>query len=136
MPFDLRTYRCRPGTVARQLELYAASGYQAQCHHLGEPAFYGLVETGDVNSYVHLWRYRDAADRQARRAALYADPEWRACRERVRSLAIKSNRPTPCDDRLHSGVTATSDERHAPSCDLETSKVTFSDDTISLVFGP
>ncbi|MCW5722224.1 MAG: NIPSNAP family protein [Devosia sp.] len=89
MLFDLRTYRCRPGTVARQLELYAASGYQAQCHHLGEPAFYGLVETGDVNSYVHLWRYRDAADREARRAALYADPEWRSYRDKGAELGYQ-----------------------------------------------
>lgn len=46
-------------------------------NHLSDPAFYGLVETGDVNSYEHLWRYRDAA----RRVALYVDLEWRAYRD-------------------------------------------------------
>ena len=81
MLYDLRTYRCRPGTVGKQLELYARQGYDTQRHHLGDPLFYGLVETGDVNSYVHLWAYRDAADRDKRRTALYRDPNWRAYRE-------------------------------------------------------
>lgn len=40
------------------------------------PILYGLTETGDVNSYVHIWVYEDAADRTQRRANLMADPEW------------------------------------------------------------
>ncbi len=76
MLFDLRTYRVRPGMLAAQFELYAREGYAAQCRHLGAPLFYGSVETGDVNAYVHLWQFRDAADREQRRAALYADEAW------------------------------------------------------------
>src|SRR5882724_10790923 len=55
MLFDLRTYRVRPGTLAAQLDLYAREGFAAQGRHLGAPVFYGTVETGDVNAYVHLW---------------------------------------------------------------------------------
>lgn len=76
MLFDLRTYRCRPGTMAAQLENYARDGYATQSRYLGIPIFYGTVETGDVNAYVHLWQFRDAADRERRRAALYADKDW------------------------------------------------------------
>jgi hypothetical protein len=76
MLFDLRTYRVRPGTLAAQLDLYAREGYASQCGHLGAPLFYGSVETGDVNTYVHLWQFSDAADRERRRAALYADGTW------------------------------------------------------------
>jgi hypothetical protein len=76
MLFDLRTYRCRPGTMTSQLELYATDGFAAQSRHLGAPLFYGVVETGDINAYVHLWRFRNAEDREQRRAALYADDEW------------------------------------------------------------
>lgn len=76
MLFDLRTYVCRPGTVAEQLELYAGEGFAAQSRHLGGPVFYGAVETGNVNAYVHLWQFDNAEDRESRRAALYRDREW------------------------------------------------------------
>ena len=76
MIFDLRTYRVRPGTMAKQLELYAEHGFAIQTKHLGKPIFYGIVETGDVNSYVHLWKYDNAADRDRRRKALYDDNDW------------------------------------------------------------
>ena len=29
-----------------------------------------------MNTYIHIWVYKDAADRAARRAAMSADPEW------------------------------------------------------------
>jgi hypothetical protein len=76
MLFDLRTYRCKPGTVSAQLGAYERDGFQPQCRHLGNPLFYGIVETGDVNSYVHLWKFSDAADRERRRQELYADEQW------------------------------------------------------------
>ena len=33
-------------------------------------------ETGSMNSLVHQWVYKDAADRAARRAEMMKDPEW------------------------------------------------------------
>ncbi len=101
MLFDLRTYRCRPGTIGKQLKLYEELGFRAQSRHLGAPLFYGTVETGDVNSYVHLWAYQDAADREARRAALYADPDWLSYRDRGAELGFQTEqqntllRPAP-----------------------------------------
>ncbi len=76
MIYDLRTYTVRPGTMAKQLALYEKHGFAAQTKNLGAPLFYGVVETGDVNSYIHLWQYEDAADRELRRSALYADKDW------------------------------------------------------------
>ncbi|MEH6523527.1 NIPSNAP family protein [Sulfitobacter sp.] len=90
MLFDLRTYRTCPGTIRKQLDLYAKSGFDAQRRHLGDPLFYGTVETGDVNSYVHLWQYKNAADREARRAALYQDADWRAYREAGAELGYQT----------------------------------------------
>ena len=78
MIFDHRTYTCRPGTLQKQLALYRERGLEAQRRHLGEPILYGFVETGDVNSYVHVWVYEDAADRAKKRAAMMADPAWQA----------------------------------------------------------
>jgi hypothetical protein len=76
MLLDHRTYICRPGTLKRHLALYEEHGWAVQKRHLGMPLAYLTTETGDVNSYVHIWMYEDAADRARRRAAMQADPDW------------------------------------------------------------
>jgi len=78
MLLDIRTYRCKPGTIAKHLDLYDRHGRAPQFRCLGEPLFYGKVETPDPNEYIHIWAYADAADRAARRAALWQDEEWLA----------------------------------------------------------
>ena len=82
MLLDHRTYTCRAGTIKKHLQIYEQYGLQAQKRHLGEPLAYLLTETGDVNSYVHIWVYEDAADRAKKRAAMQADPEWQAYLEK------------------------------------------------------
>lgn len=76
MILDHRTYTCHPGRINKHQKLYADHGWETQRRNLGEPIVYAAVETGDVNSYIHIWVYKDHADRDARRAALAADPEW------------------------------------------------------------
>lgn len=76
MIFDHRTYTCRPGTLPAQLKLYEEYGRAAQVRHLGEPVLYGVTETGPLNTYIHVWAYESAADREERRAAMQADSEW------------------------------------------------------------
>ena len=78
MLFDVRTYTCRPGAIRKQMELYLEKGWAAQRRHLGEPLFYGTCETGDPNQYVHIWVYENAGDREKKRAAMQADPDWQA----------------------------------------------------------
>lgn len=78
MLFDVRTYICKPGTVKAHLELYEKEGFPVQCRHLGKPLFYGVTETGPLNSFVHIWAYASAADREQKRAAMQKDPEWAA----------------------------------------------------------
>lgn len=76
MLYDVRTYVCRPGTIKAHLALYIEHGYEVQRKHLGDPFAYMQTETGNVNSYIHIWAYKDAADRAQRRAAMQADPKW------------------------------------------------------------
>jgi len=76
MLYDHRTYVCRPGTIKKHLALYEQHGWPVQRKHLGEPLLYAATETGDVNSYVHVWIYESAADREAKRAGMHADPAW------------------------------------------------------------
>ena len=76
MLLDVRTYTCRPGTIKQQLELYEKYGKEPQSRHLGLPLAYMACETGDPNQYVHIWVYENAGDREAKRAAMQADPDW------------------------------------------------------------
>jgi len=78
MLLDVRTYTCRPGTIKAHLELYEKMGKPPQSRNLGDPLAYLTTETGNVNQYVHIWVYEDAGDREAKRAAMWADPEWLA----------------------------------------------------------
>jgi len=76
MLYDVRTYVCRPGTIKAHLAIYEQYGLVPQKRHLGEPLLYVQTETGNVNSYIHIWAYKDAQDRAQRRAAMQADPDW------------------------------------------------------------
>ena len=78
MLIDHRTYTVRVGTLRKQLALYEKHGLTAQKRHFGEPLVWLVSETGDVNTYVHIWVYENAEDRNKKRAALYKDPEWLA----------------------------------------------------------
>ena len=78
MLLDVRTYTCRPGTIKRHLALYAEMGKEPQVRNLGQPLAYLTCETGDPNQYVHIWVYENAADREKKRAAMAADPDWQA----------------------------------------------------------
>ena len=78
MLFDLRTYTCKPGRLKAHLALYEEFGLGPQSKNLGEPFAYLVTETGNPNAYVHIWAYENAGDREAKRAALWADPEWLA----------------------------------------------------------
>ena len=78
MLLDVRTYRCKPGTINAHLKLYEEMGKAPQFRCLGEPLAYLKTETGNPNEYVHIWVYENAGDREAKRASMWADPEWLA----------------------------------------------------------
>lgn len=77
MLIDHRTYVIKPGKMQAHLEIYEKYGYHVQVRHLGKPLAYMYAESGELNTIVHIWMYKDAADRAARRAAMQADPEWK-----------------------------------------------------------
>ena len=77
MLIDHRTYTVKPGTMNQHLKIYEQYGFQVQRKYLGEPLAYLVTELGELDTFVHLWVYQDAADRAARRAALQVDPAWK-----------------------------------------------------------
>ena len=99
MLVDHRTYTVKPGTMAKQVALYQEFGLAAQKRHLGEPLAWLITELGEVNTYVHIWVYKDAADRAAKRAAMGADPEWQVFLQKTAEagylIAQKNNLMTP-----------------------------------------
>jgi hypothetical protein len=95
MLLDVRTYTCKPGTIKKHLALYERMGKAPQTKHLGQPFAYLVTETGNPNQFLHIWAYENAADREHRRAAMQADPDWIAYLEesaKLGALEAQQNR--------------------------------------------
>lgn len=82
MLYELRHYTCKPGTMPEQHDIYQKWGMEPQVRVLGLPVMFAITEVGELGSYVHVWAYRDLADRQAKRQALYADQGFQEYRRR------------------------------------------------------
>ncbi len=76
MIVDLRTYTARPGKLAAFVKLYKEHAWPLQQQYLGDCVGWYTVAEGTLNQVVHLWRYKDLADRDAKRGAMAADPRW------------------------------------------------------------
>jgi hypothetical protein len=78
-----RTYTFRPGTLPGWLRKYEGEGLAIQKRHLGR--FLGLFTTefGNVHQSLILWGWDSLDDRDRRRAAMNADPEWQAYMQAV-----------------------------------------------------
>ena len=77
MLLDVRTYKCLPGRVPAQLELYKKLGYPVQLRYMGEPLCYAVAESGDLNTFSHVWVYESAADRETKRGKMAQDSDWK-----------------------------------------------------------
>lgn len=77
MLIDLRTYTIKPFRMAAQLALYEKFAYPVQLRYMGEPHFYLVAETGELNTMVHGWVYESAADREEKRGRMAQDPDWK-----------------------------------------------------------
>lgn len=76
MIYEERTYTLYPGTVPAFLDAYERSGMHIHQRYLGEQVAFFTTDTGTLNQIVQIFAFADAGDRQRRREALYADPEW------------------------------------------------------------
>ena len=89
MILEERTYTIVPGQVTEYLENYERHGKEIHWRYLGTPLGWFITETGVLNQVVHLWRYASMAEREERRAALYADPVWNEYRRQAGARVIK-----------------------------------------------
>ena len=76
MLLDHRTYTVKPGTLGKHLKIYEEYGLAVQKKHLGEPLAYLIAESGELNTYVHIWVYKDAAERFRIRDEARATGAW------------------------------------------------------------
>jgi hypothetical protein len=83
MIVDLRIYTVKPGRVDAYVAMYREHAWPLQRQYLGECLGWYVGVEGQLNQVVHLWQYASLADREARRAAMNADPAWRAYLERM-----------------------------------------------------
>jgi hypothetical protein len=82
MIVDLRTYTMVPGRLNAWLKLYEAEGLPVHTRHLGKPIGVFTTEVGELNQVVLLWGFESQADREKKRAALDADPDWISYRKK------------------------------------------------------
>ena len=76
MLIDLRFYTFYPGKLQEFLPRFEKEGLPLQTKYCGNLIGYFTTESGVLNQVVQAWAYKDAADRDARRAALWADEAW------------------------------------------------------------
>lgn len=88
MIVDLRIYTVRPGKLAEFLKAYEETGWPIQLRHLRRCLGYYSTVEGPLNQVVHMWEYEDQADRERRRNAMAADPDWQAYLKKSADLGL------------------------------------------------
>jgi len=86
MYYEIRTYRLKNGSLPAYLNALEETGIAIQKRHLGQLVGYFHSEIGPINEIVHIWAWPNLDERQCRRAALAADPDWQAFLPRIAGL--------------------------------------------------
>jgi hypothetical protein len=73
---DVRIYTCLPNRMPAFVKLYEEKAWPLQLKYLENCLGWYTTIEGELNTVVHLWGYKDQADREARRNAMAADPAW------------------------------------------------------------
>jgi hypothetical protein len=99
MIVEQRDYHVHTGKLNELEKLYETEGIELQQRYLG--GFIGAFTTdvGALSTYTSLWSYASHAERETRRAALQARPDWQEFLARIQPLIhTQQNRilvPTP-----------------------------------------
>jgi hypothetical protein len=75
MIIEKRTYTFHPGKVQEFLALYEKEGLAIHTSYLPLIGYF-VSEIGTLNQVITMWSYESMADREEKRAKLYADPAW------------------------------------------------------------
>lgn len=86
MVYEERDYRTKAGKLGEFVKDYGQFGLPIQKKHLGTFVAYFTSEIGELNHVVAIWGYASLADRETRRKAMLADPDWQDYLRRVDGL--------------------------------------------------
>lgn len=75
MIIEKRTYTLHPGALGEFLALYEAEGLALHQKYLPMLGYF-VSDIGPLNQIITLWGYESMAERDEKRAALYANPDW------------------------------------------------------------
>ena len=78
MYVEERIYTLQVGKAGEYFKNYEEFGMKVQLKHLPNMVGYYTTEVGELNLVIHMWAYDDLNERDRRRAAMQADPEWQA----------------------------------------------------------
>lgn len=88
MIIEQRIYELKPGSLHEFLKAYEAEGLATQSQALGNLLGYFISEVGELNRVVQLWGFDSFDERTKRRAALSANPQWRAFLGKVVTMVV------------------------------------------------
>jgi hypothetical protein len=74
MIFEVRTYVCKPRTLPEVVKRFQEKYEQRKKY--SEIAAFFTTEVGPLNQFMHIWGYKDMAERTAIRAAAVKDGAW------------------------------------------------------------
>lgn len=75
MIIEKRTYTFHPGKLQEFLALYEQEGLPIHTKYLPLIGYF-VSEIGTLNQVITMWGYASMAERDDKRARLYADPAW------------------------------------------------------------
>jgi len=76
MIVEERIYTIKIGKLKPLLELYEKEGMPVQTRILPRMIGFFTTDIGPLHTIVHMWAYKDFAERETKRAELAADPDW------------------------------------------------------------
>ena len=76
MLIEMRTYVLHAGKMAAFLDAMEKEGIAIERPILGRLLGFYSSEIGTLNQVITMWGYADMAEREEKRARLYADPAW------------------------------------------------------------
>jgi hypothetical protein len=77
MVYDLRTFTVATGRFAEFMALHKEIALPLLRKYLGEPVGYWSSITGEMNQFIHLWKFEDFHDLEKRQSDLNNDAAWR-----------------------------------------------------------
>jgi NIPSNAP len=83
---EQREYHVFTGRLPEVLRLYETEGVPLQQEFLGRLVGAFTVDVGAPSTYVQIWAYESACDREERRARMQADERWQAFLAKVQPL--------------------------------------------------